>query len=72
MWLVSGFLLRVPRGENLLDLLRPLNLSAAAVAIVGLEKNLALTILAEKPLLQRFLDNGYTRNPLTALQPSNG
>jgi len=72
MRLVSAFLLRAPRGEDLLDLLRPLNLSAAVVAVSGLEKNLALTVLAEESLLQRFRDNGYVRNPLTTPQPSNG
>lgn len=63
MRLVSAFLLRLPRGEDLLDFLRPLNLSAAFVAIAGLEKNLALTVLAEKSLLQSFRDNGYARTP---------
>jgi hypothetical protein len=49
--LLLDFLDLGPRGNGLLDFLRPLNLPAALVAIFGLEKNLLFAILAEEALL---------------------
>jgi len=49
--LVIFLLLLVPRSENPLDLLGPLNLSAAVVAVLGLEEDLALAVIAEESLL---------------------
>jgi len=47
-----------------LDFLGPLDLSAAVVAVFGLEKHLMLTVIAEKPLLLRLFDFGDLRNLL--------
>jgi hypothetical protein len=47
-----------------LDLLRPLDLSAAVIAIFGLEKHLMSTVIAEKPLLLRLFGAIDLRNPL--------
>lgn len=53
------FLALVPGGDNFLDLLRPFNLSAALVAIFGLEKNLLFAVLAEEALLMlKLLGHG--------------
>jgi hypothetical protein len=49
--LVIFLLLLVPRSENPLDLLGPLNLSAAVVAVLGLEEDLALAVIAKESLL---------------------
>ncbi len=63
-FLILLFLLGLPGRDELLDLFRPLNLSAAFVAVLGLEKNLALTVRAEKSLLWKdFLGHGDIRNP---------
>jgi len=45
------FLLFLPRGYDFLDLFRPLDFAATAVAVLGLEKYFMLTILAKEPLL---------------------
>ena len=47
--LLLGLLL--PRSEDFLDRFGPFNLSAALVAVLGLEKNLTLAIVAEESLL---------------------
>ena len=41
----------LPRCDGLLDLLGPLNLAAAFVAVLSLEKNLLLAALTEETLL---------------------
>jgi len=47
-----------PCGEHFVDLLWPLDLSAAFVAVLALKEDFALAILAEKPLLLlKFLGN---------------
>jgi len=48
---VSSYLLFLPRGDDFLDLFGPLDFSATAVAILGLEKYFMLTVLAKEPLL---------------------
>lgn len=62
MELVTFLFFFLPSGDDFLDFLRPLNLSAAFVAVLGLEKNLALTVVAEESLLARFLCLGDLRN----------
>lgn len=53
------FLAFVPGGDSFLDFLRPFNLSAALVAIFGLEKNLLFAVLAEEALLMlKLLGHG--------------
>jgi hypothetical protein len=44
-----------PCCEDLLDLLRPLNFSAAILTVFGLEKNFVMTVFAEESLLLRFV-----------------
>ncbi|HYW00337.1 MAG TPA: hypothetical protein VE862_02645 [Candidatus Acidoferrum sp.] len=48
---VPSFLLFLPRGDNFLDLFGPLDFSAAAVAVFGLEKYFMLAVLAKEPFL---------------------
>ena len=51
----------LPCCEDLLDLLRPLNFSAAILTVFGLEKNFVMTVFAEESLLlrlARFCDVG--------------
>jgi hypothetical protein len=52
----------LPIGDDLLDLLGPLDLSATAVAVFGLEKHLMSTVVAEKSLLLGFFGVGDLRN----------
>jgi len=41
-------------GDDFLDFLRPLNLSAAVVAVFSLKKNLTFAVFAEESMLLRF------------------
>ncbi len=67
------FLFFLPGGDDFLDFLRPLNLPAALVAVLGLEKNLTLTVLAEEPLLLlKLLGHGDLRNPLWLVRRITG
>ena len=52
--LVVFLFLFLPRVKDFSDFFRPLNPSAAIVAVLGLEKNLALTVVAEESLLLGF------------------
>jgi len=54
----------LPSGDDLLDLFGPLDLSATVIAVFGLEKHLASTVIAEKPLLLMLLEAGDLRNLL--------
>lgn len=66
-WLALVLLL--PRGENFLDLFRPLNFPAAFVAVLRGKKNLALAICAEESLLRlQSLGHGSVRNPRERLR----
>jgi len=48
---VPSYLLFLPRGDNFLGLFGPLDFSAAAVAVFGLEKYFMLAVLAKEPFL---------------------
>ncbi len=52
--LVTLLFFILPSIEDFLDFFRPLNLSAAIVAIFGLEKDLAFAVVAEESLLLGF------------------
>jgi len=53
----------LPSIEDFLDFFRPLNLAAAIVAILGLEKDLALAVVAEESLLLGFFFVSHVQSP---------
>lgn len=61
--LVTLLFFFLPSIEDFLDFFRPLNLSAAIVTIFGLEKDLALTVVAEESLLLGFFFVRHVRAP---------
>jgi len=48
---LSYCLLFLPRSDDFLELFRPLDFSTTAVAVLRLEKDFMLTVLAKEPLL---------------------